>query len=221
MRHHVRVSVAIVGGDPGLARSLADRLEARNTRAVTVAANSAAAIESELRGAAEALGETPAVVRLGFDPGQAASAPLVSTFVDDWQARAEAPLTHAFHFHQAAARFLADGGGRIIVVLPTTGLSGAAGFAPLATAAEGERSLAKAQARMNGAYNISVNCIALTSSVLAGTKHSLDRGGLPPEVFPLPDHDRLAELIVALCGPGFTGVTGQTIALDGGRWMAP
>ena len=90
----------------------------------------------------------------------------------------------------------------------------------MATACEGERSLAKAQARVVGAHNITVNCIAVAPELLRATAE-LERGGLPPRAIATPDLDQLADLIVAMAGPGFAGVTGQTIALDGGRWMAP
>jgi 3-oxoacyl-[acyl-carrier protein] reductase len=221
MRHDVVVSIAIVGGEVGLVGSLAGRLDDRGTTTVTVAADSSAGIETELRAAADVLGATPVVLRIGIVTAQGLSAPLLSTSVEDWTARAERPLRNAFQFHQAAARFLADRGGRVIVVLPTTGLNGAAGFTALATAAEGERSLAKAQARISGAYDVTVNCIAVASTVIAATDHDLDRGGLPPHAVAVPDLDRLAGLITVMCGDGFAGVTGQTIALDGGRWMAP
>lgn len=215
------MGVAIIGDELAVVRSLAGRLEQRGTPVATIPSGSATRIEAGLQAAAESLGDIQAVVRLAIAGTQTVPAPLTATALDDWQARAERPLHDAFGFHQAVARFLAERGGRVIVVLPTTGLSGAADFTPLATATEGERSLAKAQARVSGAHGVTINCVAVSSSVLGPTERSLDRGGLPPEAVPAPDLDQLAELIAALCGPGFAGVTGQTIALDGGRWMAP
>lgn len=212
--------VAIVGGDNGLVRSLATRLDRRGATSATIAATSAAGIKLGLESAASSLGETPAVVRIGLDPQQHVIAPLASTDRAMWKTRAERPLHEAFAFHQAATRFLQADGGRILVVLPTTGLSGAPGGVALATACEGERSLVKAQARVVGAHNITVNCIAAAPELLAAPA-ALERGGLPSRSIPTPDLEQLAHLIVAMCGPAFSGITGQTIALDGGRWMAP
>ncbi len=221
MRHDGPVAVAIVGGESDLVRLLARRLDARGGTTIAIAADTAAGIETELRAAAQSCGATPAVVRIGIRAAQTVDSAVIATTATEWAARAEHPLSEAFHFHQAAARFLTDRGGRVIVVLPTTGLSGAPGFTPLATAAEGERSLAKAQARISGTANITVNCIAVTPSVVVVTDQEPERGGLPAPAVPAPDLDRLADLITVLCGDAFAGVTGQTIALDGGRWMAP
>jgi NAD(P)-dependent dehydrogenase (short-subunit alcohol dehydrogenase family) len=220
MRHDDQVRVAIVGGDNGLVRSLAAKLDRRDATTATITATSATAIQLGLESAQQSLGETPTVVRIGLDPQQQIASPLVATSSESWTARAERPLKVAFGFHQAATRFLGDRGGRIVVVLPATGLSGAPGAVPLSTACEGERSLLKAQARVVGAQNITVNCIAVAPELLRASTE-LERGGLPPRALPTPDLEQLADLIVAMSGLGFAGVTGQTIALDGGRWMAP
>jgi 3-oxoacyl-[acyl-carrier protein] reductase len=231
-------SVAIVGGDPGLATALAAQLDARATHVVTINdgepattaairqlrcdTGSAEQIEDRLAAAESMLGETPMLIRLGIRSTQSVATELASLSLDEWVARSEAPLREAFAFHQAAQRFLADRGGRVVVVVPTVGLSGGPGYVPLATSAEADRSLVKAQARVSGSHGITLNCVAVASALLAETdSHDPDRGGLPKHALPVPDLGQVADVIVGLLGSAFAGVTGQTIAVDGGRWMAP
>jgi 3-oxoacyl-[acyl-carrier protein] reductase len=231
------VSVVIVGGELDLARSLADAIQDQGTPAVTVTdsttstdgmtgalrcdVGSAAQVEQCLNAAATALPAPPALVRLGIAPPQSVATDVATLSAAEWTARCETPLRHAFAFHQATQRFLADRGGRIIVVVPTVGLSGGPGFVPWAATSEADRSLVKAQARVSGQRGITVNCVAVSSSLLAGTDADPDRGGLPLPALPAPGIRQVADLIIAMLGPAFAEVTGQTIAGDGGRWMAP
>jgi 3-oxoacyl-[acyl-carrier protein] reductase len=230
------VTVAIVGGDAGVATSLAAQLIARGTTTVTITDSasttdesmnlscdpaSAADVRACLVGAESILGESPAVIRLGIRSAQSVATDLASLSLAEWITRSEVPLRETFAFHQAAQRFLADRGGRILVVIPTVGLSGGPGFVPLSTTAEADRSLVKAQARVNGALGITVNCVAVDSALLLGSRADPDRGGLPKHALPTPDLGQVADVIVGLLSSAFAGITGQTIAIDGGRWMAP
>jgi NAD(P)-dependent dehydrogenase (short-subunit alcohol dehydrogenase family) len=165
-----------------------------------------------------------AVVRVAGSLEQLTSVPLAELSADDWQARTSQPLHAALAFHQAAARHFvdrasADRRGRIVVVVPTVALTGGAGVVPLATTADAERSLVKSQARALGPYGLTVNCIAVDSALLAG--RSLDRAGLQARPLPVPTVADLAATIDGLLSPAFDAVTGQTIAVDGGRWSAP
>jgi 3-oxoacyl-[acyl-carrier protein] reductase len=231
------VSVVIVGSDSTLARALAASIRAQGVRVVTIAGESAApegdsshlscnassapAITDCLHAAEEIVGDRPAVVRLGIAPAQAVRAELASLALDDWVERAEAPLREAFAFHQAAQRFFADRSGRILIVIPTVGLSGGPGYTPLASTCEADRSLVKAQARVSGHRGLTINCLAVASTLLTGDSSDPDRSGLPRPALPAPDLTQVADVIVAMLGRGFDGITGQTIAVDGGRWMAP
>jgi 3-oxoacyl-[acyl-carrier protein] reductase len=235
------VSVVIVGGEPTVSSGVAQQLTGQGQSVVTISDGSdpaaaydaqhrqcdlasADALVSELEATAATLGETPALVRIGLCAAQERRADLVTIDLDQWVARAEAPIREAFAFHQAAQRFLADTGGRVIAVLPTVGLSGGRGYAPLATSAEADRSLMKAQARAIGAQGITINTVAVATALLAGVGDDPgddpDRGGLPAYATPRPDLATVADVILALLGPAFATVTGQTIAVDGGRWMA-
>ena len=45
--------------------------------------------------------------------------------------------------------------------------------------------------------------------------------GLPPYAVQTPTLDDVASAVTGLLSNAFAGVTGQTMAVDGGRWMAP
>jgi 3-oxoacyl-[acyl-carrier protein] reductase len=231
------VSVAIVGGDPTLVAAIAGQLDGRGLPAVTITSGAdsqagrirnlrcdtaaASAVEAGLAEAERLLGREPALIRIAIQPSQASPSELAASSPESWSAQVESPLREMVAFHQASQRFLASRGGKVLVVIPTVGLSGGPGFVPLATTAEADRSLVKAQARVSGGLGITVNCVAVASALLAGTDRDPDRGGLPKPALPTPDLGRIADVIVGLLGPEFDSITGQTIAVDGGRWMAP
>ena len=167
--------------------------------------------------------QAPASVRAIVDAGPVAVAPSVSELsaMDShtWSAAAEDPLRRALQVLRAAHRRLA-GGGRIVILLPSLVTNGAAGFVPWVAACEGYRSLAKAAARAWGPEGVTVNCLLVPADVIAGK--SLDRPGLqPPALGALDIHTELAAVVAALVTGELDGVTGQTIAVDGGVWMTP
>jgi 3-oxoacyl-[acyl-carrier protein] reductase len=227
------VNVALVGGEPRVAHALAAALADRDASVITIGdgpdgddhltcdPSSAVQIQQCLSTAETRLGEPPALIRLAMRSAQAAAGELASMNLADWRSRAEEPLREALAFHQSAQRFLGTRAGRVLVIVPTVGLSGGHGFVPWSTTAEADRTLVKAQARISGDRGITINCVAVASSLLAGAAEDPDRSGLPPYALPPPDTAQVAEVILGLLGPAFAAVTGQTIAVDGGRWMTP
>src|SRR5258708_2248056 len=124
----------------------------------------------------------------------------------EWRERCEAPLHVTLAFLQAAHTALRDRGGRVVVLVPTIAMTGAAGLVPLATAAEGTRSLAKAAARRWGADGVTVNCVAI----------GLDGASKMPPALERVD---VAAVVAMFAGDAASSVTGATVAVDGGRWM--
>jgi NAD(P)-dependent dehydrogenase (short-subunit alcohol dehydrogenase family) len=184
-------------------------------------------IDEAMGFAAERLGPVDAVVHAAVDPVAFERRALAQ--VDDahfaavWEGTMEATLWVL----QAAYRAFAGRGGRIVVTVPTLAMSGAPGLVPYAAAAEGQRLLVKSAARQWGSDGITVNCIAVAPE--------LAMAGGPPRAFGPEDASLAAaalggigdpELDVApvcvfLVGEGGAFVTGTTITLDGGVWMAP
>ena len=170
-------------------------------------------------------GDAPAGVSAIVDAGPVAAVPAVADLatlsLDAWQAFAEAPLRRALHVLKAARRCFAGGAGRVVVLLPSLVTTGAAGVVAWAAAGEGYRSLAKAAARGWGPDGITVNCVLIPADLVAG--RTLDRPGLqPPALARVPSvHADVTGVVAALVADDLAGVTGQTIAVDGGVWMTP
>jgi 3-oxoacyl-[acyl-carrier protein] reductase len=182
---------------------------------------SATELEQAILGAEAAVGRVDAVVDATVPRGADAPTPLADLDAADWSARVEEPLRDALHVLQGSYRALRRRGGRIVVLLPTLGMTGAAGSAPWAAVSEGYRSMAKAAARAWGRERVTISCVGLPSDMVVGA--SLDRPGLPPPAFghgPDPRTD-VAPVVAGLLSDAFRAVTGLTLAVDGGVWMTP
>jgi NAD(P)-dependent dehydrogenase (short-subunit alcohol dehydrogenase family) len=143
---------------------------------------------------------------------------------DQWRRRVEIPLERTLACFQGTYRRLRAGGGCLVVLVPTLSLVGAAGYVPWATVAEGQRSLAKAAGRAWGVEGIRVNCLAVPAALLRPPSTvPVDRPGQPPPSLPAPSAlgAEVAPLVASLLSAPWNGVTGATIALDGGVWMTP
>jgi 3-oxoacyl-[acyl-carrier protein] reductase len=137
------------------------------------------------------------------EPDALVAAPLADTDEAWWDRRCEAVLRTGLWCCQAAFGAFGGRGGRIVLVTPTVGLTGAAGLAPYATAVEGMRSLAKSAARQWGSHGIAVNCVA-------------------PRVDGAPDvRADIAPVVAMLVAEPTHIVTGATVVVDGGLVMAP
>jgi 3-oxoacyl-[acyl-carrier protein] reductase len=148
---------------------------------------------------------------------------LVETTPDAWDARGEALLRDAIVTFQAAhARFAPTGTGRIVVVAPTAGFTGAGGFVPATTAIEGVRALAKSAARQWGPQGITVNTVLVPPGLVAPALVAATTFEAPPVVGRLPDlHDDVGAAIALFAAPSAGGITGATVIVDGGSVMAP
>jgi len=159
------------------------------------------------------------------DPGGLTRAPLAEMDEEEWIRRCEAPLDAVRialqQSHAAlAGKEGADKGGRIVLLVPTASMLGAADFAPYSAAGEGARSLAKAAARGWGKDGITINCIALTQEQLApGVDGDVTEKRVPPALKTPDLENDIAELIATLAtGPAV--ITGNTIMADGGNLMS-
>jgi NAD(P)-dependent dehydrogenase (short-subunit alcohol dehydrogenase family) len=174
--------------------------------------------------AADSLGPIDLVVHAVVDAAVLSPAPLVDLDEAAWDARAEAPLRAALWSCQAARAHLGDRGGTIVLVTPTLAMTGEAGLVPYATAVDGQRALVKSSARLWGAHGIRVNCVAPPVAAMGeappgdGSEATLNRTALGRD----PDGRRdVAPVIAMLASDAGHFVTGATIAVDGGVWMAP
>jgi hypothetical protein len=209
-------------GSPAVAGPLATGLRRAGLAVTTTAADDSSGVDviGDIGQAAAALG--------GLDTALWALTPARLTTVTQladvdagtWREIVAGALRRYVEFLQAAERRLRDGGGRIVVVVPTIALGGAAGLVAWATVADSQRALAKSAARVWGANAITVNCVAVPAALLAGGPGPLGRPNLQAAALPDPDleHD-VAGVIAELCSDGMAAVTGTTLGVDGGRWM--
>jgi 3-oxoacyl-[acyl-carrier protein] reductase len=163
------------------------------------------------------------VVHVCIDDAGLVPQPLVETAPEMWDARGDALLRDAIVTFQAAhARFAPTGTGRIVVVAPTAGFTGAGGFVPALTAVEGIRALAKSAARQWGPQGITVNTVLVPPALVSPELVAATTFEAPPAVGRQPDlYDDVAATIAHFARPTSGGITGATIIVDGGSVMAP
>jgi 3-oxoacyl-[acyl-carrier protein] reductase len=203
--------VAVTGGDAGVGRDIVLGLEDLGASVTAVA-------ERELDAVA---GLVDVVLHAAIDPAALERQPLVETVAEDWDRRCEAVLRSALSCSQSAYRLLHDGGGLLVFVTPTLGITGAAQLVPYATAIEGIRAMAKSAARQWGQQGIRVNCVAPSAELLAPGAGTLSPDVAEPALGAVPtDAGALVSAISLLAGPGSV-VTGATIVVDGGMVMVP
>jgi NAD(P)-dependent dehydrogenase (short-subunit alcohol dehydrogenase family) len=192
---------------------------------VACALASAAEGDAALAEAARLLGGLDALIWAWTDAEGCRPAPIGALSAEQWARCAEAPLQRMMSFLKVAHARLVGRGGRVVVLVPSLAMTGAAGLVPWASAAEGQRSITKAVARAWGKSGVTVNAVAVPGTLLAGVPAdtALDRPGLPPLSLAASPSMRgdVAPVVAGLLGPAFAAVTGTTLGVDGGRWMTP
>jgi NAD(P)-dependent dehydrogenase (short-subunit alcohol dehydrogenase family) len=186
---------------------------------------SAAQVADGVRAAVEMLGGVDQFVYAWY-PRQLTE---ITTFTeiaeDEWARACEGPLDAAWWLVRALIGPMSDaGGGSMVFVVPTVGLTGASGFVMLATVAEGLRVLAKGCGRCWGGDGVTVNTLATSPSLWVSADHgqrllreislsvpALGRVGDPGE--------DLAPMIELLGTEEAHFLTAGTLVTDGGLWM--
>lgn len=209
--------VALVGTDPALS-AIATGLRRQGLAVAT--SEAVTEYDAAFDSATAAVGQLDTMVWAATPADLDAPAAITSLDAETWRQLVSLPLRSYVEFLQAAERRLRHLGGRVIVVVPTIAMSGAANLVAWATVAEGQRAMAKSVARVWGARRITVNCVAVPTALLADAPADLDRPNLQQAALPDPDLENdVTGVIAALCGDGFAAVTGTTIGVDGGRWI--
>lgn len=130
-----------------------------------------------------------------------------------WEAAWEVPMRTVVTQMQQAFH---AGARRIVVVVPTTAMSGGACYVHVAATAEAIRVLVKSAARQWGEHGVTVNAVAVAPEVFF-----VDVAVAGPQSLTAPalsSRDPSA-VIDFLCSEAAGDVTGQTIVVDGGVWM--
>jgi 3-oxoacyl-[acyl-carrier protein] reductase len=198
---------------------VATRLDGQ--RAVVVGADGALA--TAIRAALAAAGATPGsldgtpidvVVHLARGTG--ATRALVDTDESAWETAAEAPTRALLATLQAAHPGLRARPGRLVVVIPTVALDGAAGLVAQATGWEAVRLLAKSAARRWGEQGIAVNIVAFRPTDPPDATRATP--ALGPEH---RDDEAVAATVLLLASDEAAHLSGATLQADGGALMLP
>ena len=211
---------AVIVGDGLLAADLADGLRSRGYRISPIAVRevSRAVFVDALDRVDSEFGSIDLVVHAHAHPLATRAGDIANLAERDWIDACESTLDSAYRLAQAVHPHLLATGGRMVFLVPTIALSGAAEYAAFATAAEAIRALAKGIAKTWGKDGITVNTIAYA----LGTDGDTAKTSLaPPALGRIADIEAdIAPVVALLDSSDAHFVTGTTLVLDGGSWMA-
>jgi len=154
-----------------------------------------------------------------------AEIPFAEMKLDDWRRVISTVLDGAFICTQACRPHLARaGGGSVVNIGGMTAHKGAAGRAHVVTAKAGLAGMTRALALELAPQGITVNCVVPgtieTRRGLPGApERPSHRQGLPP-AGRRGEPEEIAGTVRFLCGPGARYVTGQSLHVNGGGYMA-
>jgi 3-oxoacyl-[acyl-carrier protein] reductase len=163
------------------------------------------------------------VTTIVIGPADPLTKTLTETFdnvvVIDGHAAVNETIWHTLVALQTARSSMA-GGGRILLIVPTIGMVGAAGLVDYTTAIEGIRSMAKSAARQWGSEGIAVNMIAAPLALFAvdGDASHLTAAAVQNDA--TLTHS-IVEAARFLLRSDLDHLTGETIVVDGGSVMLP
>ncbi len=215
--------VALLGAADRLSSVVAD-LDAAHVRTVGVEADwsSRETVQDAFDEVADALG--PVDILLHAAVPEIAFERLDLVDVDDAHFRAvwETTMRTTLFVLQAAFPQMHGRGGRVLFVIPTVAMSGAAHLTPYTMVAEAQRVFLKATARQWGPDGITLNAFAPAPDHFPIGVASDEVSLAPPALGGVGDPERdLGPIAVFLASDAAHFVTGATIGADGGIWMAP
>lgn len=183
------------------------------------------AVERAVNEAAHALGGIDQIVHAWVADGLVDNCAFMDLEEATWVSTCEASLEGAWWLtRRVIAPLRAAGGGSIVYLVPSVGLSGAANYSMLATVAEGIRVLAKGVGRQWVKHGVTANTIATAPGLWVGMENeeALARAislAVPAFGRAGDARDDLAPLVSVLGEPESHFISAATLVADGAVWM--
>jgi 3-oxoacyl-[acyl-carrier protein] reductase len=207
----------VVGGTATVGGRIAAALRAQGAAVVVTDAVDRDSVEAAFVEAGT-LGRVEMAVHAHVPAVALVPAELVAVDDATWDAATDAPVLATLTTLQAARRHLV-GGGRVLVVVPSVGLTGLAWHVPLCTVAEAQRAVAKSAARSWGGAGITVNVLAVELADLGGPAESAP--AIRSSALPAWEGDDVGAHATWLLRRDAHRATGLTLVADGGATMLP
>ena len=144
---------------------------------------------------------------------------------EDWDAVIATHLTSVFRLSKGCLRrMMKERRGRIVSLTSIVGLTGNAGQANYAAAKAGILGFTKSLAKEIASRGITVNAVApgFIDTDMTKVLNDEQRAALTTQVpmARLGSVDDIAAAVLFLCGPGASYITGETLHVNGGMYMA-
>ncbi len=216
--------VIVTGADQPIGAAVVAGMGTRGARVIGVDAVTAdrGASGDRVSGAVVALGGLDLLVISGWAAAGLRPVPFDDVDDDAFAAIWEGGMQGMLWTLQSTIPALRASGGAVVVVLPTTGMSGGARYAAAAATFEGQRIMMKSAARQLGPQGIRVNAVAVAAELVLADAAAADVHYLaPPAIAAPPQAEDVTDVIGFLVSRAGRHMSGQTITIDGGRWLAP